>query len=72
MNKERIFYIEWKLSNSDTIKNAILTFTHTQELFKAFAQDSTIRYEHFAFQDITDLPIEDFERRLNYNGKYAV
>lgn len=68
----RIFYIEWKTSNSNTIRNAIMTFNSPSDLFAAFSSDSTTHYERFAFQDITDLPIEDFEKRLTYNGKYSV
>ena len=72
MNKERIFYVEWSHDCDNGARmNAILTFENTKELFQFFShEDNPLTY--FAFQDITDLSIDDFERRLNYNGRYSV
>ena len=70
--KERIFYIEWSHEcDKGAHMNAILTFENVEQLFDFFAyEEDPITF--FAFQDITNESIEDFERKLNYHGKYSL
>ena len=72
MNKKRIFYVEWSHACDNGARMShIFTEDNEQELFRFFSnEEDPIVY--FAFQDITDLPIEEFERKLTYCGKYPV
>ena len=69
MNKERIFMCYWKKLGNKKIKSEIYTCESIEKLFEYFMSENLV---YFAFQDITDKAIEDFEKEINYIGKYTL
>lgn len=66
----KIYFCQWQHFNSNEIESRILTVEDMAQLLDHFVDDNNI--EKFTFEDITDKPIEDYERRLVYNGKYSL
>ena len=68
---KRIFYIEWQHRCDSERMKAVLCFDNVEDLFDffSFEEDPLV---YFAFEDITDKPIEDVDRRVQDNGKYSV
>lgn len=68
---KRIFFVEWRHKCDSESMNHIFTFDGAEELFDFFAYEED-PLVYFAFEDITDQPIEQFERKLIYGGKYSM
>lgn len=69
MDKERIFMCYWREFGSDKVQSRIYSGKSIEELFDYFMSENLV---YFAFQDITDKPIEDFEKEITYLGKFSV
>lgn len=70
MNK-RIFYIEWQHKCDSERMGAVLSFANAEDLFDFFSYEED-PLVYFAFEDITDKPIEEYERGISYGGKYSM
>ena len=69
--KTRIYLCRWRYFNSDEIHNRILTVYEPSDLFDYFVDGSESIVE-FAYTDISDRPIEEVEREVLYNARYAL
>ena len=67
---ENIYFVEYQSSGDSTVSREIVTTSSVPMLFEEFSGMTDLIY--FAFEDITEQPIEDIERKLSYNGKYSV
>jgi len=70
VNNERIYLVEWRALGSDSTSREIITATSIPQLFEYY-NDMTDLVE-FAFEDVTESSVEEIERRMMYNGKYAL
>ena len=67
---ENIYLVEWRALGETTSTREIKTATSIPQLFDYYIDVPDLVF--FAFEDITETPIEDIERRFAYNGKYSV
>ena len=70
MNEERVYIVEFCSANDDIPCREIITATSIPQLFDYYIDMTKLTM--FAFQDVTDLSVEDIERKLTYNGKYSL
>lgn len=70
MSEERIYIVEWRSLGDKGTSREIITATSIPELFDYYINMTDI--VEFAFEDVTETPIEEIERRLMYHGKYSV
>lgn len=70
MDNERIYIVEWRCFNTKDTTREIITATSLTQLFEYYIDLTNI--VSFAFEDVTDTPVEEIERRLIYRGKYSV
>lgn len=70
MDKERIYIVEWRCLGDETPSREIITATSIPQLFDYYIDMTDI--VEFAFEDVTEVSVEEIERRLMYNGKYSV
>ena len=67
---ERIFIVEWRTFNNEYPVRELKTAESIEQLFNHYIDTPSIVY--FAFEDVTDLPIEEVERRMVPYGKYSM
>ena len=67
---ENIYFVEYQSSGDSTVSREIVTTSSVPMLFEEFSGMTDLIY--FAFEDITEQPIEEIERKLSYNGKYSM
>ena len=70
MDKERIYIVEWRCVGVADTTREIITATSIPQLFDYYTDIPDL--VEFAFEDVTESPVEDIERRLMYHGKYSV
>ena len=69
--KQRVFYIEWRHNIDSEKMKAVLSFTDANELLDFFAyEDDPLVY--FFFVDITDTPVDSFERMVKRLGQNSM
>ena len=67
---ENIYLVEWRALGESTPTREIKTATSVIQLFDYYIDIPDLVF--FAFEDVTEVPIEDIERRFTNNGKYSV
>ena len=70
MNNERVYFVEWRSLGSAVSTREIIVATTLAELFDYYNDLSNV--VSFAFEDITEQDITEFERKILYDGKYSV
>lgn len=70
MDNERIYIVEWRCVGITDTTREIITATSIQQLFDYYTDIPDL--VEFAFEDVTNSPVEQIEKRLTYNGKYSV
>lgn len=70
MDNERIYIVEFRSLGDSSPSREIITATSIPQLFDYYINMTDL--VEFAFEDVTDTPIEKIERRMMYNGKYAL
>lgn len=70
MDSERIYIVEWRCFGDKFPSREIVTATSIPQLFNYYIDMANI--VEFAFEDVTESSVEETERRLTYNGKYAM
>ena len=70
MDNERIYIVEWRCDGDAYATREIITAVSIPQLFDYYIDLKGVK--EFAFEDVTDSPVEEIERRIMYNGKYSV
>jgi hypothetical protein len=65
-----VYLVEWRCLGDTETTRQIITIHSVAELFEYFIDTPDIVY--FAFEDVTETPIEEVERRLLYVGRYSL
>ena len=60
---KRIIYVEWRYAFEDSINRKIFSETSWPTVLAMILYD-TQQLIYIYFEDITDIPIEDFERKV--------
>ena len=67
---ERIYIVEWRALNDKTSTREIKTAISPTQLFDYYIDIRNLVF--FAFEDVTDTPVEDIERMFTHNGKFSM
>ena len=70
MDNERIYIVEWRCLGDKLQSREIITATSIPQFFEYYSGMTNL--VEFAFEDVTESSVEEIERRLTYNGKYAL
>ena len=68
MDKEKIYFVEWRSFGSNIPTREIITADSIEQLFQYYNDLSHL--VTFSFEDITDQDLTTYERKILYNGKF--
>ena len=69
MDKEKIYFVEWRSFGSNAPTREIITAASIEQLFQYYNDLSHL--VTFSFEDITDQDLSTYERKILYNGKFV-
>ena len=68
MVNENIYVVEFCSLGDTEPTRELMTACSIPELFEVYSGMTDLVY--FAFEDVTELPVEEIERKMTYDGRY--
>ena len=70
MQNENVYLVEWRALGEAAFTREIKTATSLAQLFDYYIDIPDL--VSFSFEDVTELPVEEIERRIIYHGVYEM